>query len=137
MAETLLGLTSLVDSAKLNPQSRRVSHRGGVESVCYSTTVPLLDFQGPTPVEANRLDMLRERACGRGASAGGDIRLVSSTEKGYTNVPLIRAGQLFMVLNQEEIEKCREAFERFDKDGSGTIDAWELKETLKVPEFNS
>ena len=42
-----------------------------------------------------------------------------------------------MVLNQEEIEKCREAFERFDKDGSGTIDAWELKETLKVPEFNS
>ncbi len=40
-----------------------------------------------------------------------------------------------MVLNQEEIEKCREAFERFDKDGSGTIDAWELKETLKVPEF--
>jgi hypothetical protein len=38
-----------------------------------------------------------------------------------------------MVLNQEEIEKCREAFERFDKDGSGTIDAWELKETLKVP----
>jgi calmodulin len=38
-----------------------------------------------------------------------------------------------MVLSQEEIEKCREAFERFDKDGSGTIDAWELKETLKVP----
>ena len=23
--------------------------------------------------------------------------------------------------------QCREAFERFDKDGSGTIDAWELK----------
>ncbi len=40
---------------------------------------------------------------------------------------------LEMVLSQEEIEKCREAFERFDKDGSGTIDAWELKETLKVP----
>ena len=39
---------------------------------------------------------------------------------------------LEMVLSQEEIEKCREAFERFDKDGSGTIDAWELKETLKV-----
>jgi len=28
--------------------------------------------------------------------------------------------------------QCREAFERFDKDGSGTIDAWELKETLKA-----
>jgi calmodulin len=40
-----------------------------------------------------------------------------------------------MVLSQEEIEKCREAFERFDKDGSGTIDAWELKETLKVLAF--
>jgi hypothetical protein len=39
---------------------------------------------------------------------------------------------LFRMLSQEEIEKCREAFERFDKDGSGTIDAWELKETLKV-----
>ncbi len=43
---------------------------------------------------------------------------------------------LEMVLSQEEIEKCREAFERFDKDGSGTIDAWELKETLKVPNSN-
>ncbi|KAJ1478464.1 hypothetical protein T484DRAFT_1669656 [Baffinella frigidus] len=36
------------------------------------------------------------------------------------------------MLTQEEIDKCREAFERFDKDGSGTIDAWELKETLKA-----
>jgi calmodulin len=43
-----------------------------------------------------------------------------------------RASIKIMVLSQEEIEKCREAFERFDKDGSGTIDAWELKETLKV-----
>jgi len=34
------------------------------------------------------------------------------------------------MLTQEEIDQCREAFERFDKDGSGTIDVWELKATL-------
>ena len=36
------------------------------------------------------------------------------------------------MLTQADIDKCREAFERFDKDGSGSIDAWELKETLKA-----
>jgi calmodulin len=37
-----------------------------------------------------------------------------------------------IMLTQADIDKCREAFERFDKDGSGSIDAWELKETLKA-----
>jgi len=34
------------------------------------------------------------------------------------------------MLAQDEIDKCREAFARFDKDNSGTIDASELKHTL-------
>lgn len=83
--------------------------------------------------------------CRRGASAGATFACIIGRisgeyyfrQKWDTKVPLICAEQVFMVLNQEEIEKCREAFERFDKDGSGTIDAWELKETLKVPEFDS
>ena len=33
---------------------------------------------------------------------------------------------------QEEIDQCREAFERFDKDGSGTIDVWELRQVLEA-----
>eukprot|EP00793_Prasinoderma_coloniale_P006344 PRCOL_00001174-RA len=37
-----------------------------------------------------------------------------------------------MGLSQEEIDGCREAFSRFDKDGSGTIDATELKATLQA-----
>jgi calmodulin len=35
-------------------------------------------------------------------------------------------------LNEDEIEMCREAFERFDKDGSGSIDMWELQATLQA-----
>ena len=37
-----------------------------------------------------------------------------------------------MGLLQEEIDACREAFTKFDKDGSGTIDASELKDTLNA-----
>mmetsp|Transcript_13119 Transcript_13119/g.31022 ORF Transcript_13119/g.31022 Transcript_13119/m.31022 type:complete len:148 (-) Transcript_13119:128-571(-) len=37
-----------------------------------------------------------------------------------------------MSLSQEEINGCREAFNKFDKDGSGTIDASELKATLNA-----
>ncbi|EEH59800.1 flagellar outer dynein arm light chain 5 [Micromonas pusilla CCMP1545] len=37
-----------------------------------------------------------------------------------------------MPLSQEEINGCREAFNKFDKDGSGTIDASELKATLNA-----
>ena len=33
-----------------------------------------------------------------------------------------------MVLTQEEIDGCREAFLAFDKDRSGTIDVWELRQ---------
>ena len=34
-------------------------------------------------------------------------------------------------LSNEEIEACREAFARFDKDSSGAIDMWELRATLQ------
>jgi calmodulin len=37
-----------------------------------------------------------------------------------------------MVLNQEEIDGCREAFLAFDKDRSGTIDVWELRQVLEA-----
>lgn len=33
-------------------------------------------------------------------------------------------------LSNEEIEACRAAFANFDKDGSGSIDAFELKAML-------
>jgi calmodulin len=36
-----------------------------------------------------------------------------------------------MVLTQEEIDACREAFLAFDKDKSGTIDVWELRQVLE------
>ena len=36
------------------------------------------------------------------------------------------------MLSVEEIESCRQAFNTFDKDGSGTIDANELKATLEA-----
>ncbi|MGB1599438.1 MAG: hypothetical protein ACPIOQ_42215 [Promethearchaeia archaeon] len=32
-----------------------------------------------------------------------------------------------VLLIQEELQKCREAFEQFDVDKSGTIEPWELK----------
>jgi hypothetical protein len=34
-------------------------------------------------------------------------------------------------LTQEEIDSCRAAFLTFDKDRSGTIDAWELRQVLE------
>lgn len=37
-----------------------------------------------------------------------------------------------MVLTQEEIDQCREAFLAFDKDRSGTIDVWELRQVLEA-----
>ena len=40
--------------------------------------------------------------------------------------------QLKMVLSQEEIDGCREAFLAFDKDRSGSIDVWELRQVLEV-----
>mmetsp|Transcript_20621 Transcript_20621/g.51367 ORF Transcript_20621/g.51367 Transcript_20621/m.51367 type:complete len:161 (+) Transcript_20621:36-518(+) len=43
-----------------------------------------------------------------------------------------REGSVAMPLSQEEINGCREAFNKFDKDGSGTIDASELKATLNA-----
>ena len=37
-----------------------------------------------------------------------------------------------MVLNQDEIDGCRDAFLAFDKDRSGTIDVWELRQVLEA-----
>jgi calmodulin len=37
-----------------------------------------------------------------------------------------------MVLTQEEIDGCRDAFLAFDKDRSGTIDVWELRQVLEA-----
>jgi Ca2+-binding EF-hand superfamily protein len=34
-------------------------------------------------------------------------------------------------LDNDEIENCRIAFNKFDKDGSGTIADWELKAMLQ------
>jgi calmodulin len=36
------------------------------------------------------------------------------------------------MLTQEEIDGCREAFLLFDKDRSGSIDVWELKQVLNA-----
>ena len=38
------------------------------------------------------------------------------------------AGREGMVLTQEEIDGCRDAFLAFDKDRSGNIDVWELRQ---------
>jgi calmodulin len=37
-----------------------------------------------------------------------------------------------MILSQEDIDRCREAFLAFDKDRSGTIDVWELRQVLEA-----
>lgn len=34
-------------------------------------------------------------------------------------------------LTEAEIRRCREAFEKFDRDGSGSIDVWELSLALE------
>ena len=36
-----------------------------------------------------------------------------------------------MELSNEEIEACRDAFSKFDKDGSGAISDWELLAMLQ------
>ena len=41
-------------------------------------------------------------------------------------------GRQEMVLTQEEIDGCRDAFLAFDKDRSGTIDVWELRQVLEA-----
>jgi Ca2+-binding EF-hand superfamily protein len=34
-------------------------------------------------------------------------------------------------LSGEEIERCKEAFLKYDKDNSGSIDVWELRDILR------
>lgn len=36
-----------------------------------------------------------------------------------------------MPLTQDEIDGCRDAFLAYDKDRTGTIEVWELKEVLE------
>ena len=36
-----------------------------------------------------------------------------------------------MPLTQEEIDGCKDAFLAFDKDRSGSIDVWELRQVLE------
>ena len=50
----------------------------------------------------------------------------------YVTAHLLAAFRaVVMVLNQVEIDECRQAFQTFDKDASGTIDVWELKSVLE------
>jgi Ca2+-binding EF-hand superfamily protein len=35
------------------------------------------------------------------------------------------------MLSSDEIDRVRASFDRFDRDGNGVIDLWELRETLK------
>ena len=35
------------------------------------------------------------------------------------------------ILTEGEIKKCREAFDIYDKDGSGAVDQWELRQALE------
>ncbi len=36
------------------------------------------------------------------------------------------------LLTAEELAECKAMFNKFDEDGSGTIDIWELRETLRA-----
>lgn len=53
-------------------------------------------------------------------------------ELGVFNKNYRGAVAISLMLTQEETVRCRDAFGLFDKDGSGMIDAWELKEALKA-----
>ena len=46
--------------------------------------------------------------------------------------PLAAEDNQKMVLSQEDIDECRQAFMAFDKDRSGTIDVWELRHVLEA-----
>ena len=130
----MIAETLVPDSAKIPPHPTPVTTPPPLAAVVASLGGEQVEQcwrERPCVVEERRLG--RHSSCIIGRISGEYY----FRQKWDTKVPLICAEQVFMVLNQEEIEKCREAFERFDKDGSGTIDAWELKETLKVPEFDS
>ena len=48
------------------------------------------------------------------------------------NRPKASTDCLIMPLTQDEIDGCRDAFLAFDKDRSGTIDVWELRQVLEA-----
>ena len=52
--------------------------------------------------------------------------------RGSLSSRLTRARRRAQVLSQEEIDGCRDAFLAFDKDRSGTIDVWELRQVLEA-----
>ncbi|KAF0714062.1 Aste57867_4076 [Aphanomyces stellatus] len=67
------------------------------------------------------------------------VRLLPTHEKRYLKQEFcvfIRNGifvnRRAMILTQEEIDACRESFVHFDKDGSGTIDKYELAKVLEA-----
>ncbi|KAG6967252.1 hypothetical protein JG688_00006403 [Phytophthora aleatoria] len=53
-------------------------------------------------------------------------------QQGRASKPFWSDGEVAMVLAQDEIDACREAFLAFDKDRSGTIDVWELRQVLEA-----
>merc|ERR1712224_782735 len=61
---------------------------------------------------------------------GGARKRAVGSRPAFGDQSELRFGSGPKMLTQDEIDKCREAFSRFDKDGSGTIDASELKQTL-------
>ncbi|KAG6609174.1 uncharacterized protein IUM83_13494 [Phytophthora cinnamomi] len=62
------------------------------------------------------------------------VRLLPTQEKRERlwTLYLLELGLVFMILTQEEIDACRESFVHFDKDGSGTIDKYELSKVLEA-----
>jgi hypothetical protein len=46
-------------------------------------------------------------------------------------LPLFHSKKKMAGLSQDEIDSCRDAFLAFDKDRSGTIDVWELRQVLE------
>jgi Ca2+-binding EF-hand superfamily protein len=55
----------------------------------------------------------------------------STSQRGITR-SLPPATMTMPLLTEAEIASCRETFQRFDQDRSGTIDVWELRQVLAV-----
>lgn len=77
-----------------------------------------------------------ERRRGQGSRAREEVKKGRVTLQDYPKLKTEKIRYTFgvcrMVLSQEEIDGCREAFLAFDKDRSGTIDVWELRQVLEA-----
>ena len=51
---------------------------------------------------------------------------------GPADVMMLTSCSHLATTEQDVLKKCREAFEQFDMDGSGTIEPWELKVTPRL-----